>query len=75
MRQNGVECSAYTELVQQAARVDRISGEIEDPELSRGFSALRGCLDRLVTILADRHELPEKTTTQLIHERRFPWDR
>ena len=75
MLQEEIGQSAYAELLQQAVRIDKISGETRDRELLRGLSALRRCLGEVLSLLADRYEQPGKSRRQLVHERRFPWDK
>ena len=72
MLQDEVERSAYVELLQQAARVDRISGEIRDRELVLGLSAVRCQLDAVLTLLADRQSCTRSLTSRLCTSGGFP---
>ena len=69
------ERSAYTELVQFAAALDRMSGQCPDKELSAKLWALRGPLDAVLQDLSERCGSFRPSASELVSFRWRPWDK
>jgi hypothetical protein len=55
-----VELGIHAELEKLAARVDRLSADPEDQELTRALAAVRNVIGGTLALLAARHGMPVK---------------
>ena len=75
MRDDEFERSAFVELVQFAAALDRMLGQCRDRDLAAKLAPIRGTISAAVDELGDRCEMVQRTPEQLAYFRRHPWDK